>query len=137
MNVEIDALMLRRLKQLCHPDRHADNDMSVLVMKWLNTLATPAARDSFDSSHAAHEARKSDVRAEMAAAMRRRRDEEASAQARSMYVDQNAWMFGNYGQQSQTSRTQTAGNYSSASPAEMEEIIRKMNEGLGQKDTKL
>ena len=34
----IDSLMLRRLKQLTHPDKHSDSELSNTVMKLLNTL---------------------------------------------------------------------------------------------------
>ena len=127
MNVEIDALMLRRLKQLCHPDRHADNDMSVLVMKWLNTLATPApvtatrSRQDFfyQSSASVHE---------HAEALRRR------AQHRSAQAQQSASNYNN--------------SYSASTAAAQDEMVRQMQENMrrmqenmmreaAEKDTKL
>lgn len=126
MNVEIDALMLRRLKQLCHPDRHADNDMSVLVMKWLNTLATPApvtatrSRQDFfyQSSASVHE---------HAEALRR-------AQHRSAQAQQSASNYNN--------------SYSASTAAAQDEMVRQMQENMrrmqenmmreaAEKDTKL
>lgn len=34
----IDRIMLRRIKQLCHPDKHNNSELSTSVMKFLNAL---------------------------------------------------------------------------------------------------
>lgn len=38
MNVDITPEMLRRLKQLCHPDRHGSSKLAETVMVWLNAI---------------------------------------------------------------------------------------------------
>lgn len=40
MQVDIDKETLRRLRQLCHPDRHGGSKIAETVTGWLNALAT-------------------------------------------------------------------------------------------------
>lgn len=40
MQIELDMETLRRLRQLCHPDRHSGSKTAELVTQWLNKVAS-------------------------------------------------------------------------------------------------
>ena len=128
MNVEIDALMLRRLKQLCHPDKHTGSDMSVLVMKWLNALATPAVTPASPfgtSDDAVRRAR------DIHEAMRQRQDAARNQAARTWASNQASGMGGQQsGNFTNNGTYNQQANSGRANHDYMSEMIRQQREAI-------